>query len=254
MKENTGLFVKMWVKMLDDDWFISLNCTERGLWCQLLLFAKRMGDSGTTLWRSWGHFSQNFGITRTKAVQICAKMEQLGKLKIRRKKGQNNYIFEITIPNYKYYQELRGGQKLPQSCSKKRNFGGSLETQDIDIDIDKIRNIRKENYIKEKKDYKPIKNKDENSRDLKNFDIAIKKLEADKKFIFFKNYGIDVNIEIEKAKRWSGEHGARTVRGYKQFFVNWLNRALDRKSQVTGKPTIRSLKDVKVNDDGTVDI
>ena len=67
MAENTGLFVKIWVKMLDDDWFVSLNCTERGLWCQLLIYAKRMGDSGTMSWRSWGHFAHNLGTTRSQS-------------------------------------------------------------------------------------------------------------------------------------------------------------------------------------------
>lgn len=134
MTESTGLFVKIWVKMLDDDWFISLNCTERGLWCQLLIYAKRMGDSGVMSWRSWGHLSHNFGITRSQAVRICNAFAQVGKIKIKQNKKEKGYVFEIIIPNYQYYQELKGGQKLSKNDTKKNSFGSTSDPQDIDID------------------------------------------------------------------------------------------------------------------------
>lgn len=149
MAENTGLFVKVWVSMLDDDWFISLNCTERGLWCQLLIYAKRMGDSGMMSWRSWGHLSHNLGLTSSKTSRFCKGFAKDGKLKIKQNNKQKGYVIEIIIPNYQHYQQLKGGQNLVKNDIKIERLGSKPDPQDKNrIDKNRIDNISSVSFFK----------------------------------------------------------------------------------------------------------
>ena len=109
-------YAKIWTDIFDDDWFLSLNCNHRGFWLQLIILAKRMGDTGQIICKSSAFLAHICSLDVRSVVRILEKFKLDGKL-IVEKSSFGSMI--VKIPNYKYWQEVRdarqSSQKKPES-------------------------------------------------------------------------------------------------------------------------------------------
>ena len=96
-------YAKMWTDQWEDEWWVSLKCIERGLYAQMITWAKRSGDTGMILFRNYMDFSNTFGIDYKTGVKIIGKFQEKSKITIER--GQNVLIIDIC--NYIKNQQLK---------------------------------------------------------------------------------------------------------------------------------------------------
>lgn len=69
-------YAKFWTSMLHDEWFLSLNCMQRGVWMQLILMAKDQGDTGVITFRSWSSAGEILGLDRSTGARTLRKFQQ----------------------------------------------------------------------------------------------------------------------------------------------------------------------------------
>jgi hypothetical protein len=112
-------YAKIWTDIFNDGWFLSLSLTARGLWLQLIVDAKMVGDTGVVTGRSWASFGSLWGCDGKTAKKILVSFLDSGKV---HGKFLENYI-EIEIVNYKYWQGLTKNQINPESRPIKENAG-----------------------------------------------------------------------------------------------------------------------------------
>ena len=104
-------YAKIWTDIFNDAWFLSLSLTERGVWLQLITYAKLVGDTGVVRGRSWAAMGSLWGCDGKTARKILVNFLDSGKVA---GKFLDNYI-EIEIVNYKYWQGLTKNQINPES-------------------------------------------------------------------------------------------------------------------------------------------
>lgn len=116
-------YAKMWTDQWEDEWWVSLKCIERGLYSQMITWAKKSGDTGRILFRNFQDFSNTFGIDYKTGVKIIGKFQEKSKITIER--GQNFLIIEIC--NYIKNQQLK-------KTSDKKDIGNPLEKSTLNKD------------------------------------------------------------------------------------------------------------------------
>lgn len=110
-------YAKFWTSMLNDDWFVSLSCNARGLWMQLILIAKQVGDTGVVSLRSYSALAVMCGCDDSSAAKYLRLFAEVGKISVV-KTGEKSLTIEIV--NYAYYQrgevvnDLKSGEKSPR--------------------------------------------------------------------------------------------------------------------------------------------
>jgi hypothetical protein len=121
-------YAKFWTTMLTDEWFVGLNCNQRGFWMQLILTAKAWGDTGTITFSSWSACAQHMGTERSTCVRCMTKFEC--DLRIRCTVVKRKFI-SIEILNYKHWQGLRLQKDGNFHISKCENSPTTIPKQTI---------------------------------------------------------------------------------------------------------------------------
>jgi hypothetical protein len=114
-------YAKIWTDCFQDDWFVSMNSHGRGLWLQLIVWAKLQGDTGTICFRSWGAAAMAWGCDDQIAAKYVAFFASTQKCELIKTKN----CITIKILNYQYYQEVDAKEhikKRKQRCEKSRRI------------------------------------------------------------------------------------------------------------------------------------
>lgn len=89
---------------MDEAWFQSLDLEVRGLFLQMIIWAKKAGDGGVYSFRSFGHAADTFGTNRRKFQRYLVKLKPFGVIKWSQD-GHGAIIIEVT--KYRKYQEKK---------------------------------------------------------------------------------------------------------------------------------------------------
>ena len=96
-------YVKIWTSTLNDEWFTSLSCVRRGIWLQLLIYAKSAGDTGEISTKNPGVLAGILGAdteTLRKSLGFFAEKSHIEIL-------SHKSPLTLRICKYKYWQGLR---------------------------------------------------------------------------------------------------------------------------------------------------
>lgn len=114
-------YAKFYTSMLNDEWFVSLSCNARGLWMQLILIAKQVGDTGVVSMRSYSAMAAMCGCDDSSVAKYLRNFAEAQKITIL-STGEKSLTIEIV--NYTYYQrgdilnDSKNGEKSRVSKSK----------------------------------------------------------------------------------------------------------------------------------------
>lgn len=97
-------YVKIWIDIRFDSWFISLSLGHRGMFYELLTLAKQQGDTGVVRARSWVWLGSETGCDGKTARNILGKFRDDGKVKLEQTPSGT---IHIIIAKYDYWQRLR---------------------------------------------------------------------------------------------------------------------------------------------------
>jgi hypothetical protein len=97
-------YPKIWTTLLDEPWFVPLSLNERGIYLQLLILAKKQGDTGDIIARGWSGLSHICGCDRGTVARISEKFQQMGKVRIVEKSARK---IHLRVANYNKYQEVK---------------------------------------------------------------------------------------------------------------------------------------------------
>lgn len=110
-------YAKIWTSMFNDNWFISLPCNARGLWIQLVVYAKMVGDTGVVSMRSYSAMAAVCGCDDSSVAKYLRKFAEVGKINLI-ETGEKSLTIEIV--NYDYYQrgdvvsDFKNGENSPK--------------------------------------------------------------------------------------------------------------------------------------------
>jgi hypothetical protein len=96
-------FVKIYTKLLDDEWFVGLTGIQRGIFLQLIVMMKRRSDCGYFCTRSVQELSTQCAVNRRTMDRMIVKMQAKWPQCVRR---LSEGVIEITLPNYSKYQAV----------------------------------------------------------------------------------------------------------------------------------------------------
>lgn len=101
---SSSLYAKIWCSIMNDSWFRGLSGNERSVWLQLIIIAKRDGDTGNIYRSKLLDISTEIGLDKRTTRKIIEKFNLDGKIKI----IEDTKTFHIQIVNYAHHQYLRG--------------------------------------------------------------------------------------------------------------------------------------------------
>lgn len=110
-------YVKIWLRILNDEHWVGMHCTLRGYWLQLFLIAKAHGDTGVIRVRNGAHMGCLTGCDGETSRNFLVLLEKKKRIKVRKMDGGG---LEITIPKYRYYQDLTTGIIVEKSAKSPR--------------------------------------------------------------------------------------------------------------------------------------
>lgn len=133
-------YAKIWTSIFNDEWFLGLSLSGRGLWLQLLVWAKMVGDSGLIACRNHASLSTVCGCERDTFAKFLRIFNKDGKVVIHEGDGRG---FTIEIVNYHYWQGLRSGKEFLNVPKNPRKSAGKTakptpQPDHIDNTIDNI--------------------------------------------------------------------------------------------------------------------
>lgn len=144
MADVNSFYVKIWCSMMHDPWFVSLNLGERGMWVQLIVLAKMMGDTGKITAKNWSFFAQYMGCDVRTCRKIAAKMSLANKVRI----FYTVNLLEIEIVKYHHHQHLRKS-KVNYDLQKCGKFAPILDEMKGEYNNKSVVNEDKNNPVKE---------------------------------------------------------------------------------------------------------
>lgn len=97
-------YTKIWTTIYSDSWFLSLSGNQRGLWLQMLVWAKLMGDTGHIFGQSYDIFAQNFALDRRTLRRYLTKMTEDCRITVTKMPSGG---LDVFIRNYQYWQSLK---------------------------------------------------------------------------------------------------------------------------------------------------
>ena len=134
-------YAKMWSDQWEDEWWLGLSCLERGLYAQMITWAKRSGDTGHIFFTNLQHFSCIFALDMRTSRKILAKMSDLRKVEW----SIDNKMLRIFLCNYDKNQRVKkptdrkNVTKMQQKCP----YNKIREDKGVSIDpIFKKKNIK----------------------------------------------------------------------------------------------------------------
>lgn len=115
-------YAKFWTDMFNEDWFVGLKAIERGVYMQLILHAKLVGDTGRINAANMQHLCSIIGCDSRTGDKIVTKLLHICVLE----KVSSEHGLCFDIHKYKYYQEVRKPSdrknvaKMSQNCNSIR--------------------------------------------------------------------------------------------------------------------------------------
>jgi hypothetical protein len=113
-------YPKIWTTIFNDPWFVSLNLTARGVWLQMIVYAKMVGDTGRITARSWAAMGSLWGCDGETSRKILGNFDIDGKINMEISPKGRSHQVDIEILNYHKYQQLTpkdlmaaNGEKTP---------------------------------------------------------------------------------------------------------------------------------------------
>ncbi len=148
-KVDRDVYAKIWYSCWQDPDFLSMPCSERGFWIQLIVWAKGNGDSGVISFSGLPHLGNTMGVNRKHVELMLYKFGRsvdwpTGKPKLKVTRTSYGPV-EIEILNYKQFQELKVTERGQRKGNSSTTLVPHLPTIDLKIAPDHIYNI----YIKE---------------------------------------------------------------------------------------------------------
>jgi hypothetical protein len=110
-------YVKVWTAFEDDEWIQSLNCNQRGLFLQLLLFGKRAGGLGVIVGRSYSALALRSGCDDSTCAKFLRKFANDGKIEL---SVSANRVVTVKICNYEFWQGLKGEKGVNEVVRNRR--------------------------------------------------------------------------------------------------------------------------------------
>ena len=105
-------FAKLWSHCFSDKWFLSLNCMQRGLFLQLIIYCKENGAAdGRLVLASYSVLAGLFKVDRTIAANLLRAWQEAGKIKLSEPSNPRTGVLEIHIKNFKKWQGMRSGKE-----------------------------------------------------------------------------------------------------------------------------------------------
>ena len=101
-------YAKIWTDSYDDKWFVELSALDRGIFWQLIVLAKRNGDTGRLTYRTWNGLADILGADRKTTGKSLRYFHDSEHIKLTEEK--KSIIIEIA--NYHYWQELNAKEHL----------------------------------------------------------------------------------------------------------------------------------------------
>ncbi|MFA5307414.1 MAG: hypothetical protein WC365_08255 [Candidatus Babeliales bacterium] len=108
-------YAKIWTDIFDDEWFVALSGLQRGFWLQLIVLAKRSGDTGVICVRSYSHLALVCGMDDSSTAKNGRFFASQERLRIKEEK----HCISIEICNYHKWQQLDAKEHL----KNKHKFG-----------------------------------------------------------------------------------------------------------------------------------
>jgi len=207
-------YAKIWTSIWNDKWYKSLSCLQRGLWLQLIAYAKFAGDTGAINQRNFAELSGIFGLDDSTTAKNLRKFAEVGKITLE----TDEYGITIKIANYEEYQrlikpeEVRVRAKSPRKIPEKSPLTEQNQTEPD----------RTEQNIRE--DMSPDKS---GSPRLQKFYQAVIQIDYSK----YKDLGlskVDYDFEIKKMAGWIEQNPRKGNKSnYGRFIHNWLIRRIE---------------------------
>lgn len=100
-------YAKLWTSLLYDEWFVGLTAIERGIWLQLIIIAKQLGDNSRIFQRNFPALAATMGTDRKTLRRVAGKFHADGKINLQE---LENGSIDITILKYEFYQEVKNAK------------------------------------------------------------------------------------------------------------------------------------------------
>ncbi len=155
MDNVSSLYAKIWCTIMNDSWFRELSAIERSVWLQLIIVAKRDGDTPYIFRRKMLDLCTEFALDKRTLSKILAKMHQKCKIKL----TEENNNLKIEIVNYNHHQHLRNS-KIDKS---NKNVTKMLQKSPYII----LDNIREDNITEKDKNHLSEQKEDKDSLVIK---------------------------------------------------------------------------------------
>lgn len=108
-------YAKIWTDCFNDPWFLSLSALQRGIWLQLIIYAKMVGDTGVVSGRSISSLAVLSGCDDSSMAKNLRKFAIDERITLKEQHRGRSIMVTIEILNYEYYQRVRDAKEHPNS-------------------------------------------------------------------------------------------------------------------------------------------
>ena len=131
-------YPKIWDSIMDEEWFIELSATARGIFLQLILLAKKQGGTGRISCKNWSDIAHRVGADRATIVRTVRKFQHLCKIEIT---TERRNILTLFLPKYKKWQQVKNLKEINnvEKSTKQKNRQ--------DRDRDRVINKKEETVV-----------------------------------------------------------------------------------------------------------
>ncbi len=227
-------YVKVWTGDRNDPYVQGMKLSERGVWYQLPVIAKDVGDTGGIFLRNWTAFGSVLGCDGKTCRKILGKFHEDGKLVL----DDSGGVISVFLCNYEHDQRLRkpGIQKTGEKSGKIPPISRPKQTRPEHTTVPVVKKV------KEKKEDKrsPLDRfnawAEKNGKTMREMwrNIDRKQYDQYEDKTFFSKADTDLlAAETGKMRNWiiaNPQRGKKSRWG--QFVTGWLTRTYEKK-QVT---------------------
>ncbi len=215
-------YAKIWTDIRNDEWFMSLNCTERGVWMQLIVIAKEQNDTGKVVFRGMHGLSTALACDVRTARKIAAKMHEACKIVLIEEKN----CVTIEVCNYHKWQLLDAKEHINNRTNMRQKCGKNPPLPDQSRPEQTRAGRTGENSPAPPTPKPDLFEKRKAAirkawADLK-LDTPEGRLECDP------GSEVDFDRELLKLLTWAKGHNRKD---WKATIVNWINRSLDNRGK-----------------------
>lgn len=111
-------YVKVWTDIENDADFLRLKLNERGLFLQMLVSAKKDGDTGYIRAQNWSFFASRWACDQRTCRKIAALLSSVDMIEIREEEN----LIELFIPKYHKWQGLSVSDHYKNVTKLQQNY------------------------------------------------------------------------------------------------------------------------------------